>query len=88
MSDRKYVIINANEVSLIDFNQVLETSANTLRYNNDNTQTLVKFIGNTPDFLEGKTQYTHLEIKSILNSESENWIPEEDPIEDWDDNED
>jgi hypothetical protein len=85
MSNIKYVIINANEVSLIDFNQVLEASTNSLRYNNDNTQTLVKFIGNTPDFLEGKTQYTHSEIKSILNSSSENWIPEEDPIEDWDD---
>ena len=67
MSDRKYVIINASEVSSIDFNQVYETSTNTLRYNNDNTQTFVKFTGDTPSFLNGKTQYTHSEILVILN---------------------
>jgi len=79
MSDKKYVIINANEVSSIDFSKVDETSANMLRYNNNNTQTFVKFIGDTPSFLEGKTQYTLSEIKEIINAESGSWTPEEDP---------
>ena len=63
---RNYVIIDASEVSSVDFNQVLETSADTLRYNLAGTQTFVKFEGDTPSFLEGKTQYDHAEILSIL----------------------
>lgn len=75
----KYVIINANEVSSLDFSKVEETSANMLRYNNDNTQTFVKFTGDTPSFLEGKTQHTLSEINEIINVESGSWTPEEDP---------
>ena len=65
---RKYVILAADEVSSIDFSQVLETSAQTLRYNIDpaGTKTFVKFEGATPDFLEGKTQYDHSEMRTIL----------------------
>ena len=65
---RKYVIINANEVSSVDFSQVLETSTDTLRYKLDGNQTLVKFEGSTPSFLDGKTQYTQSEIKTILQN--------------------
>jgi hypothetical protein len=63
---RKYVIIDASDVSLIDFDQVQETSAETLRYSVDGSQTFVKFEGSTPSFLEGKTQYDHSEILTIL----------------------
>ena len=66
---RKYVIIKADEVSSVDFSQVDETSADTLRYNIDpaGTKTFVKFDSDTtPSFLEGKTQYTHSEILTIL----------------------
>ena len=68
---RKYVIINADEVSSVDFSQVNETSADTLRYNVDpaGTKTFVKFEGDTPSFLEGKTQYSHSEILTILAGE-------------------
>ena len=62
-NNRKYVILEASEVSSIDFSKVLETSASTLRYNNDNTETFVKFEGDTPSFLNGKTTYTHVEIR-------------------------
>lgn len=64
---RTYVIINASEVSSVNFNQVLETSADTLRYSLDGTKTFVKFEGDTPSFLDGKTQYTHAEILNILS---------------------
>jgi hypothetical protein len=73
---RTYVIIEANEVSSIDFSKVLETSANTLRYNNDSTKTFVKYRGNQPSFLNGKTTYTESEIKAILNDEKGGWYTE------------
>jgi len=64
---RKYVIINADEVDSVDFSQVDETSADTVRYNVAGTQTFVKFdTDTTPSFLDGKTQYSHSEILTIL----------------------
>jgi hypothetical protein len=63
---RTYVIIDADEVDSVDFSQVDETSADTIRYSVDNSQTFVKFEGDTPSFLEGKTQYTHSEILAEL----------------------
>ena len=72
--NRKYVIINASEVGSVDFSQVNETSANTLRYSVDDSQTFVKFDGDTPSFLNGKTSYTHNEILTILDGED--WTEE------------
>lgn len=43
MNDRKYVIISAEDVPLIDFSKVCETSAETLRYSVDGTKTFVKY---------------------------------------------
>jgi hypothetical protein len=64
---RTYVIINTDEVSSVDFSQVEETSADTIRYSVDGTKTFVKFDSDTtPSFLDGKTQYTHSEILTIL----------------------
>ena len=73
----KYVIITSGEVSSVNFSEVKETSASTLRYNNDNTKTLVKFEGNTPSFLNGKTQYTNTQILAILNDEEGEWYTED-----------
>ena len=73
--NRKYVIINASEVGTVDFSQVMETSANTLRYSLDDSKTFVKFDGDTPSFLDGKTQYTHSQIRTILDGED--WVGEE-----------
>jgi hypothetical protein len=64
--NKKYVIISASDIASVDFSQVDETSANTLRFSLDESQTFVKFEGSTPDFLDGKTQYTHSEILTIL----------------------
>ena len=74
---RKYVIINADEVSSVDFSQVDETSADTLRYNIDpaGTKTFVKFDSDTtPSFLDDKTQYSHSEILTILATDE--WTPD------------
>jgi hypothetical protein len=64
---RTYVIIDASGVVNVDFDQVLETSADTLRYSVDGTKTFVKFEGDTPSFLIGEPQYDHAEILSILS---------------------
>tara|TARA_R110000823_G_scaffold262821_1_gene383407 strand:+ start:818 stop:1060 length:243 start_codon:yes stop_codon:yes gene_type:complete len=69
-----YVIINASEVSSIDFSKIKETSSDTLRYSNDTSKTFVRFEGNTPDFLNGKTQYTHEEILVLLNNSDNGWV--------------
>ena len=75
---RKYVIINADEVSSVNFDQVQETSASTIRYNIEpaGTKTFVKFESDTtPSFLEGKTQYNHSEILTILATDE--WSSDE-----------
>ena len=75
---RKYVIINANEVSSVNFDQVDETSADTVRYSVDGSKTFVKFDSDTtPSFLDGKTQYSHSEILTILATDE--WTPDEPP---------
>ena len=75
---RNYVILNASEVSNVDFDQVLETSSDCLIYNVDGTKTFVKFEGDTPSFLIGKTEYDHAEILSILATDE--WTdPEANP---------
>ena len=71
---RKYVIINADEVDSVNFDQVDETSADTIRYNLAGTKTFVKFdTDTTPSFLVGKTQYSHSEILTILATDE--WTP-------------
>jgi len=64
---KTFVIIDASEVSSVDFDQVAETSVDTLRYSLDGTKTFVKYEGTQPFFLLGKTEYTHEEILSILS---------------------
>ena len=71
----KYVKLTTSEVSSIDFSKVLEDSTNTLRYNNDNTKTFVKFKGTTPSFLVGKTILNRSEILEELKKEE--WKSEE-----------
>jgi len=68
-----YVIINKNDVVNVDFSMVVENSENTLRYNLDNTKAIVKFIGETPSFLDGFTQYSHQDILEIINNPANGW---------------
>ena len=64
---RQYVILDASEVSSVDFSKVLETSEDTLRFSLDGSKTFVKFEGDTPSFLVGKPKLTHSEILEILS---------------------
>lgn len=63
---RTYCIINSDEVESVDFNQVLQTSADTLRYSVDGSKAILKYEGTQPSFLSGKTEYTHSEILEVL----------------------
>jgi hypothetical protein len=70
---RQYVIFNISELDLIDFTQVLETSAETVRRSIDGTKTFVKWEGSVPACvvsLTTKGDYlTHSEILEIMNTE-------------------
>tara|TARA_S200002703_G_scaffold84482_1_gene72856 strand:+ start:1120 stop:1356 length:237 start_codon:yes stop_codon:yes gene_type:complete len=70
---RQYVILNTTEANAIDFSEVLETSFETLRWNNDSTKTFVKYEGDTPAWLVGKTAYTKAEMLTILNNPEGEW---------------
>ena len=72
---RTYCIINSSEVSGVDFDQVLQTSADTLRYSVDGSKTLLKYEGTQPFFLLGKTEYDNEEILTILSGPE--WTAEE-----------
>jgi len=70
---KKYVIITSDDVNSVDFSQVQETSVDTLRWNNDKTKTFVKYVGDKPSFLNGKTEYTVDELLAILDVVDGEW---------------
>jgi len=73
---RNYMIIDVSEVDLINFDQVLETSVDTLRFSADGIKTFFKYEGTVPDFVTTLTSvegpYTHAEIIGILANEE--WV--------------
>jgi len=70
MSDRQYVIINAADVSSVNFDDVLETSEDTLRYNVAGDETFVKYEGPKPRCLYGKDTLSHSAMLTVLADES------------------
>lgn len=71
-SNRKYVIFDVSELNNIDFSQVLETSAETVRRSLDGTKTFVKWENEIPECVESlltKSSYlTHDEILDELQT--------------------
>jgi hypothetical protein len=53
--EKKYIIFNVIELTNINFNEVLETSSETVRKSVDNTKTFVNWSGDTPNFIETLT---------------------------------
>ena len=74
---RTYAILTASQALNIQYADVLEDSARTLRWNNDNSKTFVKFTGSTPSWLSGRTTYTKAEILTILNDPDGEWVEDE-----------
>lgn len=74
---RIYYVVPSTSVDAIDFSEVLEASANTLRYNSDRSKTFVCFeSASTPSSISsisGKQgPYTNDQMLEIL--EAEDWI--------------
>lgn len=74
--NRKYVIFNVSEIDKIDFDQVLETSPETLRLSVDETKTFVKWDGVVPECVQSlttKEEYlTHEQILEVMSTEE--WV--------------
>lgn len=70
MNDRKYVIFDCSELPSVNFSEVMETSADTVRKSVDETKTFVKYEGTQPASVAALTtksqEYTHEEILAIL----------------------
>jgi len=69
-----YIIYDTSKIDEIIFSEVIENNKNTLRLSLDGTQTILKFKGNTPTFLDGYPQYTHSEIIEIINNLDNGWM--------------
>ena len=70
---REYVIFSTTELDKINFSEVLETSAETVRKSVDGTKTFVKWDGETiPPSVQALTTvegpYTYAEILDILST--------------------
>ncbi len=76
MENRQFIIFNVSELNKIDFTQVLETSAETVRKSVDETKTFVKWEGETPlcisTLTTGEGPYNYEEILAILATEEWN----------------
>lgn len=71
--NRNYMIIACSELNKVDFNSILETSPDTLRYSIDGTKTFVKWDGSDPEFVADLTlaegPYSHEDILAVLATE-------------------
>lgn len=67
---REYLIIPVSELTKVNFDEVLETSAETVRKSIDQTKTFVKWDGAGPAFVAtisgAEGPYTYDEILNIL----------------------
>jgi len=67
MESRVFVIFNVSELDKIDFSQVLETSADTLRKSVNGKKTFVKWEGDVPAcVLSLITKTTYLTLEEML----------------------
>ena len=73
----KYAILNTSDINTVDFSKVKQTDANSVRKTLDGSKFIVKFEGDTPDFLDGVTLYTNQEIIEILCDVDNGWQLEE-----------
>ena len=74
---RTYVIVNTSDLSLLDYSQLLTTSAETTVRNVVGDKAIVKYIGDMPSTISSlseKTLHTHEEIIPIV--ESSEWREE------------
>jgi|TARA_Y100000593_G_C4061752_1_gene214780 hypothetical protein len=78
MDNLKYAILNTSDIGTVDFTKVKQADANSVRKSLDGSKFIVKFEGNTPDFLDGVTLYTNEEILAVIWDPSNGWQTEDD----------
>lgn len=75
--DRTFMVFNVGELPKIDFSQVSETSAETVRKSFDQTMTFVKWEGSMPECIglltTGQGPYSHEEALVLLSAPE--WAP-------------
>jgi hypothetical protein len=78
---RKYLIFPTSQLDKVDFNQVGETSEETVRKSVDETKTFVKWDGSDPTFIHELTDtegsYNHEQMLQILSGPEWNETIEE-----------
>lgn len=74
--NRKYVVFNVSEKDSIDYDEVLENSADTLRLSLNGEKTFIKYDGDMPDSVNSLTTKeavrSHSEIIELLGTEDWN----------------
>ena len=72
METRQFMIFSVSELNQIDFDKVLEDSANTVRKSANDSKTFVKWEGDMPECVANLTTsegpYTYTEILQILST--------------------
>ena len=75
--NRRWVIIPSTSIGEINFNDVLETSENTLRKSVDESKTFVKYDGAQPASVAAlagvSSEYDHVAILNLLTGSA--WSP-------------
>lgn len=79
MNNYTYVIADVSEINNVNYSQVLQTSANTVRKNIEQTRFVLKYDGDTPSTIQdldnngklftydNKKYFTHPEILTIMS---------------------
>ena len=74
--NRKYVVFNVSEKDSIEYDEVLENSADTLRLSLNGEKTFIKYDGDMPDSVNSLTTKeavrSHSEIRELLGTEDWN----------------
>ena len=73
----KYAILNTSDINTVDFSKIKQARAADVRKTLDGTKFIVKFEGDTPDFLDGVTLYTNQQMLEILWNIDNGWQLEE-----------
>ena len=76
----KYLIIKLTDLDKVDFSQILQTNEDTILPSKDNLYTIIKWVGEDPDFLNLLTDSIGPFTKDIIIDEMKklNWFNEED----------
>ena len=84
MNRKTYVIVDINELNKIDYSQVHQTSADTVRKSNDLKKFILKYEGSTPETIlvvdrnrslfeyDGNKYFTHEQILNIVSTDE--WL--------------